>query len=159
MNTTYAHLFNVIQQRKMAAQQFLDKNVIDVALGSNVTCFFYVTEALPNPPVLFRFLVEKGTMMFEVYDVVPNSFQLTGAGYSSSIANIFIHPKYQDEENTGTGSGPSSSLSSSSPASYARPRPRQEVRQVNATPFTVFGDKNHQLVATFPIFKHLNFWR
>ena len=157
-NSTYLHLFNLVQKRKVEAQRFLDKFATDEAssaAGHTVSSLFYATEALPTPTVVFRFSSNK--MVFEVFDVVPSSFQCQSAAgglrndntdrsKENCTARVLLpdHPP-----RAGSGSGP--------PARSREQREKHaQVRRV--LPFSIFNDKSHLLVATYPVLNFSNFW-
>lgn len=62
LNVTHSLLFKFIQKRKTEALRFL-QNHIDT--------FFYTSESLPQPEVVFRL---REDLIFEAFDIVPGSF-------------------------------------------------------------------------------------
>ena len=178
MNSTYLHLYNTIQKRKAEAQRFLDKYSTEAIWSANATAigaasatnlsattsYFYAVEALPKPAVIFRLVHSSGSgssggrTQFEAFDVVPNTFRLQsrGGGRLGGTADVYVYllpgrdapPSSPPERTADTSRGGVGTV---------------EVRTVTTTvdgilPFVIFGDKSHQLVATFPVRNYSYFW-
>ena len=137
LNASYSHLFNVIQKRRIEAGRFLSLYQADFGDKVVGTSFFYATEALPIPSVVFRLINESVTgMIFEVFDILPNTFCLTTK--HNATADIY-----------------GMSLDMASHGKYG------PVMTIRASPFSILGDKGHPLVATVPVkhYSYVNAWQ
>lgn len=125
-NSSYAPLENAIQKRIAEVRLFLAKyRSSEATRGLILSSFFYATEAMPKPSVVFRL---RGDMVFEVFDVIPNSFRIL-QGRNGSADIRFVDP-----------SSPSATVT------------------VAVLPFSIFGDKHFSLVATLPVLDYSYFW-